>query len=384
MRATCAIAILSLAAGSAAQGDVVFVRPPAATGQLMQSAFREPDGSDSDMFSYDSFIIPTGATVTEVRWRGGYIYNAQYGQVFAFRITFYASAAADTQPHCNNPEVEDDVFVAQYDVPNNAGQTLFGVVGGHTLYDYHYTLPTPFVAAPGVKYWVKIDGLQPVYPDWGICAGTGGDGYYFRYVAGYNQFQFVPGDLAFTLMGTVPFTAPAVGQQPSAASVCATGSASFTVGASGSSPAFRWQRETSPGSGVFADLADGSTGSWDGGAPGIGGLISGAATPTLIIAADTAGGRRLGTAHAGEYRCRISNACGSLASAAAHLTVCRVDVDCSGAVNSGDISGFLTVWLGSVQAGTLAGDFGGDRAVNSSDISVFLTAWLAAVSTGGC
>jgi len=62
---------------------------------------------------------------------------------------------------------------------------------------------------------------------------------------------------------------------------------------------------------------------------------------------------------------------------------CPADWDGSGAVNSNDISAFLTSWLDSVQNGTLDADFDQSGAVNSNDISAFLTAWLAAVG-GGC
>ena len=387
MKTLAIIAVLALgAAAPAVNADVVFVRPPLTTGQLIQSSRVEPDGFDGDAYAYDSFRITGGAAITEVHWRGGYIYNAQYGgHVNGFVITFYESIVNDSQPHCNNPEVEDDIFLAQYDVPNNAAETLFGVVGGRTLYDYHFTLPTPFVAAPGVKYWMKIDGLQPSYSDWGICAGAFENGSYFRYLAGINMFQFVPGDLAFTFMGTPTCAAPDAALQPAAASSCATGSASFTAGFTGTDPmTYRWQRETAPGSGAFVDLADGPTGSWDGGAPGVGGIVSGAATATLTIAADTSAWRRLDAPHSVAYRCRAANSCGSLASAPAPLTVCRADADCSAAVNSSDISAFLAIWLGSLQGGTPAADYNSDGAVNSSDISAFLTAWLAAITTGGC
>jgi hypothetical protein len=75
----------------------------------------------------------------------------------------------------------------------------------------------------------------------------------------------------------------------------------------------------------------------------------------------------------------VSNACGSLASGAGRLTICRADANCDGATDSTDISGYLTAWLAGVAGGSLAADFNGDGEVNSTDISAFLTAWLDAV-----
>jgi len=62
---------------------------------------------------------------------------------------------------------------------------------------------------------------------------------------------------------------------------------------------------------------------------------------------------------------------------------CPADWDASGAVNSNDISAFLTTWLADVQNGTTFADFDRSGQVNSNDISAFLTAWLSAVQ-GGC
>lgn len=65
------------------------------------------------------------------------------------------------------------------------------------------------------------------------------------------------------------------------------------------------------------------------------------------------------------------------------LLPCPGDWDLDLAVNSSDISAFLTAWLGSVTGGDLAADINADGATNSSDISAFLTGWLAGVA-GGC
>ena len=64
-------------------------------------------------------------------------------------------------------------------------------------------------------------------------------------------------------------------------------------------------------------------------------------------------------------------------------TGCPVDWNGDDAVNSGDISSFLTSWIASVSAPDLTADFNGDGQTNSGDISAFLTAWIDAV-TNGC
>lgn len=61
---------------------------------------------------------------------------------------------------------------------------------------------------------------------------------------------------------------------------------------------------------------------------------------------------------------------------------CPADWNNDGAVNSTDISAFLSTWLDSVNNGNTAADFNGDGAVNSTDISAHLTAWLDAVENG--
>lgn len=58
---------------------------------------------------------------------------------------------------------------------------------------------------------------------------------------------------------------------------------------------------------------------------------------------------------------------------------CRPDWNADGAVNSADISAFLTSWLASVNGGDCDADFDASGSTNSADISAFLTAWLAGV-----
>ena len=64
---------------------------------------------------------------------------------------------------------------------------------------------------------------------------------------------------------------------------------------------------------------------------------------------------------------------------------CPADFSRDRAVNSGDISAFLTRWLHAAAAAPTdpTADINGDAIINSGDISAFLTLWLNAV-TNGC
>ena len=48
---------------------------------------------------------------------------------------------------------------------------------------------------------MQIEAYQPgPSPDWGLTKGTGGDGLYFRFVAGEGLYQTLTGDTAFALL----------------------------------------------------------------------------------------------------------------------------------------------------------------------------------------
>jgi hypothetical protein len=146
---------------------------------------------------------------------------------------------------------------------------------------------------------------------------------------------------------------------------------------------YQWERETSPNSNSFVALADGSTSSWDGGGPGIGGIVSGPSTADLTIAADTANGRHLSAAHAIRYRCAITNACGNVASDPANLTVFAfqaADIDGNGLVNGGDIQPFVDLLLLGSAPGSpfCAADMNQDGAIDVTDVPLLVTVLLGA------
>lgn len=215
------LALLALLASfiSSARADVLYSQPPLATGGLIQSSWNAPDGGDSDQFVWDSFVLPASQAITEVRWRGGYIYNGSYGgHVTGFTLAIYPTNITGNEPDVVHPPL------VTYTISGNAGETAAGSVGGISMYDYRFTLPAAFQANAGVRYWLQIVGANHGVPEWGFGRASGGNGSHFRRLSEY-MFQFAPGDTAFTLYGSgaATFSIAAVAVPASAGSVMGAG-----------------------------------------------------------------------------------------------------------------------------------------------------------------
>jgi hypothetical protein len=166
--------------------------------------------------------------------------------------------------------------------------------------------------------------------------------------------------------------APDVRTNPAAQAACGTGAGEFAGAGAGAGPfAYRWQREASPG--VFVDLADGTTGAWDGGGDRVGAVVSGSGTPALRIEADAVNRRRLGPTHAVRFRLVISNACGSTASEAAQLSVCVADFNCDGQADFFDYLDFAVAF----DLEDAGADFNADGQVDFFDYLDFAAAFSA-------
>ena len=180
-------------------GANVFVRPADGTGTVFLSSWSDPNGSDYDEYVYDDFTPAADDNISQVLWRGAYINNQLYtAAVSHFTITFYESIAGGSQPRVNNPQLPQ-TSLAFYDTNGNAGEAAAGNLSGKTMYDYQYSLPTPFHVVAGTKYWIRIESSQIGIPDWGIAQGTGGDSTHFMFDTGAARFSTVAGDVAFTL-----------------------------------------------------------------------------------------------------------------------------------------------------------------------------------------
>jgi len=184
----------------------VYSKPPSPAGGLHASSWVTPDGSDADMYAWDDFTLATTETITEVSWRGGYAYDALYGMVVDFRVSIFESNAGGFEPLIVAlPEHENqEITVTTFHTNGSAGETYAGVFGGKAMYDYRAVLPTPVTLVGGQRYWLRVLGEQPTYPDWAMAHSAVGDGSYFRYSTGMHMFQFVPGNLAFSLYSSQP------------------------------------------------------------------------------------------------------------------------------------------------------------------------------------
>ncbi len=196
--------VLSMFAAPRAGAGTAYNQPPDPAGGQYKSAWYSPDGLDDDQYVWDAFTLASNTAITEVQWRGAYtnyLSGAGKAPVYDFTVAIYGSAAANTEPDVTHAPL------VRYHTNNNAGETLAGTFGGVLMYDYHFTLPSPFQAVAGTKYWVQIEayqGLTPTYywpPDWSIAKGTGGDGSHFRRIGGTGgMFNFISGDCAFMLL----------------------------------------------------------------------------------------------------------------------------------------------------------------------------------------
>lgn len=186
-------------------GQAVFAQAPSADGGLIASSWVAPDGTDGDLYAYDRFRLSSDQTITEIDWRGGYINGAANGRAANFTVAIFDSIAGGSQPLVTNPQLPETPL-AKFVVGGNAGEALAGTFGGKTMYDYKFALPTPFQATSGYPYWLRVEAVQTITPDWGISVGTGGDSRHFQFRTDTAQFNFVPNDVAFTLltMNAVP------------------------------------------------------------------------------------------------------------------------------------------------------------------------------------
>jgi hypothetical protein len=210
----------------------LYTQPPSNGGGLYQSSWWDPDGSDYDQYVWDNFTLVSSEAVTGFEWRGGYdpTHFGMGGPAVDFSVAIYSSIPAGTQPDVGNYAAQNPLV--EYQAGGNAGETSAGTFGGVQMYDYHFTLPSPFQATGGVKYWVQIEAYQHGIPDWGVSVGTGGDNGYFRRISAAADiyYQSVSGNVAFTVLGSSAPTCTIIAnaEPPNAGAI--QGAGSYPIG----------------------------------------------------------------------------------------------------------------------------------------------------------
>lgn len=169
--------------------------------------------------------------------------------------------------------------------------------------------------------------------------------------------------------------APSILTEPSPnAYACANDGAELSLVASSAAPlSFEWQIEATAG--VWIPL-----GSVPAPVLACSPVTSGAVTATPPNAATTSI-RVASCSAASSWRVRavVSNACGTVISESATVSICPADFGCDGSVDVADLFDFLDAWFaqnGQFGAG-LTADFIPNGEVTPSDLFLFLDAWFA-------
>ncbi len=181
----------------AAAVTVLYSQPFIPAGNWYQSS---ANGTDYDKFVWDNFTLPAGqvSTITEVRWRGAYVPNTPSSGV-DFTVAIYPSV-----PGVFQPDMISGPLVT-YPTHGSAGETEAGASGSLAMtYEYSFTLPQPFQASAGTRYWIYIVATQAGIPNWYVLQGSGGEGWHYLRQAGAGDWLYskAPGDVAFTLVGS--------------------------------------------------------------------------------------------------------------------------------------------------------------------------------------
>ncbi len=201
---------------------IVFSQPPANSGTLLNASYLAPDGNvDGIEYHFEKFTCATAATVSHLRWRGGYAGNNRAtNPVTNWVIQIYGSIPAGTQPDVAAGPLKT------YEIAGNANETTAEIIGGVQMYDYSLTLPTSFSAQAGVGYWIQIEAWQYGYPlTWGHATATGGNGTHYRLLQ--NIYNFFTGDLVLVLSASVPTTRAITASASAAARGNVTGAGNF-------------------------------------------------------------------------------------------------------------------------------------------------------------
>jgi len=155
---------------------------------------------------------------------------------------------------------------------------------------------------------------------------------------------------------------------PDGAVTCPSGEATLVVNSIGTGPVtYLWQAESPPGSGQWTDLVSGGAG------PG------GTSTVEIAVLEENAGSSMtLTNASVGDeanFRCIITNSCGTATSPTALLTVrtCCPDVNCDGSEDQGDVACMILAVAGDLSCYCRPDtDFNQDGSADQGDVAAII------------
>ncbi|MFO7677166.1 MAG: choice-of-anchor J domain-containing protein [Thermoplasmatota archaeon] len=135
----------------------------------------------------DDFLLTEDADIEGVKWWGVFWNGAGYPATTEFNIMFYDDDGTGNMPTGAGMGDPTSTALAVYNFPSVTGTSV-----GADRYEYEVTLPTPFSAEAGTKYWIAIQwvGSFSDYGQWGWV--TNGD----------NPDQLHESVSGFPLLGT--------------------------------------------------------------------------------------------------------------------------------------------------------------------------------------
>lgn len=189
------LALLALGLlGGFAHAQVRFEPPPHTPAGVAPSSWWEHHDGDRGKASCDDFTLPSGGTMAEVCWRGGYADGPDSRRAPGLGIGFWPSINGGTQPEATAAPVGRSVRVV-------SGVKPLGEFTGVVVIDYTMVIDPCIVAGACVKSWNQLDASQGWIRDRGPAWGLGGNGSPFRRVRGALRYDHFPHDLVFMCVG---------------------------------------------------------------------------------------------------------------------------------------------------------------------------------------
>jgi len=152
----------------------------------------------------DDFLLDEAADIEGVQWWGQFWNGANYPVTTEFNVIFYADDGTGTMPTGAGLDDPTPTALEVYNFPSVTGTSV-----GTDRYEYQVTLPTPFSADAGTKYWIAIQwvGTFSDYGQWGWVANGANPDQLHESVQGFPMLEMDYwtdtgyGDVAFILYG---------------------------------------------------------------------------------------------------------------------------------------------------------------------------------------